>query len=161
MVLVQVERRKWRTDQKEWLEEQLPKATGRSALALPLGPGLCPWPSPLPLLGSDFCPWCSPLPLSLSWPFPLALASALRPCHCPWPSLLSLSSRWGRAAAIWGIALAWTATCPALRSCCQLAAKLSRQEHWHSSCCWPWRCCWLQLLARLLLVHACAADHLQ
>lgn len=28
--LVQVERRKWRTEQKEWLEEQLPKATGRS-----------------------------------------------------------------------------------------------------------------------------------
>ena len=42
LVLVQVERRKWRTDQKEWLEEQLPKATGRSALALALGPGLCP-----------------------------------------------------------------------------------------------------------------------
>ena len=27
---MQVERRKWRTEQKEWLDEQLPKATGRS-----------------------------------------------------------------------------------------------------------------------------------
>lgn len=29
---MQVERRRWRTEQKEWLDEQLPKATGRSAL---------------------------------------------------------------------------------------------------------------------------------
>lgn len=29
LYVVQVERRKWRTEQKEWLEEQLPTATGR------------------------------------------------------------------------------------------------------------------------------------
>ena len=33
-LLVQVEKRKWRTEQKEWLEEQLPKATGRCDLTL-------------------------------------------------------------------------------------------------------------------------------